>query len=93
MNKYAILNLEWSDEQENPCIAIVHDIDNNTLEGVLGEMNKQRLEETDEDEGLYADDVIESLRNGGYKVDVPLKINQYDNWNGSFIKDNKEKSN
>jgi len=93
MNEYAILNLEWKEEQEKLCIAIVHGVNNETLEKLLEDLNKQRLIETDEDEGLYADDAIEALRNSGLKVDVPDKINQYDNWNGSFIRGNKENDN
>lgn len=86
--QYAVLTLVWDEEQVTPQVAIVWNIDSQMLEDVLDGIDSKILHETNEDEGLYAQDVVKELRKRGYKVDVPNEIVTFDSWDGAIISDN-----
>jgi len=87
--KYAVLTLEWNYEQLAPQVAIVHGLTNTELEDVIDHMEVPV--DPDEDEpNLWARDVVRLLRDKGYRVDVPEEILQYDDFNGCYMRGNKE---
>ncbi len=86
--QYAVLTVVWDEEQVTPQVAIVWNIDSQTLEGILDEIDSKLLRATEDEEGLYAQDVVGLLRKRGYQVDVPNEIVTFDSWDGAILSDN-----
>ena len=80
--EYAVLTLEWDEEQVTPQVAIVWGMSPQMLESKIDDL----LGESDED--LWANELVQVLREEGYKVDVPTKIVTYNDWDECIISDN-----